>query len=629
MARLVYVQDHTRENFTYLSFDFSQNVSIPQLHDQPSDFYFITWSMETQYIKNDWKKIVEGTMTIDDEGMNVFAEYWVNKVKKKTQRELFDTNNIKKVVIKVLKKFRDIEQRFSLKVENPNPAGRNGNILLTGVKGVGKTLLMRALHGFATDICAGFLSIYISYENKLEGNMPSIFDYYRQQPGFHDIPSTAEGLDDWCFDNSKTVVLFADEIQELYKSTTYLDRIKEILVVGKCEASFGVVSGSNQCIRSLVHKATIYTGPEYFNAECVNLNYQVYQELRLLPLRQKTEIESFKAQHDIHTDENELFKKTGGVGGNLVNFDGELTILHILKEMEDPSKRTIIHKLYCKNSDIKADNVWNQQKVSYSDFPQFRDTCSSNLLLLCDLGILFTADSVHYEFLVPGHIFLLQYYMANDPEKYLLYALEGTLSGWGKGSSPGHALEYELRKRLVGEYSPFEHCDYSEQCLSFSTSTKKNCIKLSVAGIDDMLNKMLYLCTDNGSDGFTLNGDMDDPNMIYIHHLQIKTGKQGKKITRGGPSSKDNDTTIVGIKHKFVRSFNTISEQLNTRFPSFTFKAKSFTLLTTKDINSDAKSFIEEGIQINGESVPFVVLEKDVVSELLKEELSTLAIVLS
>eukprot|EP00835_Amoeboradix_gromovi_P006005 NODE_636_length_5742_cov_0.129364.p1 type:complete len:572 gc:universal NODE_636_length_5742_cov_0.129364:942-2657(+) len=42
LARLDYKNDHTRLGFTHLSFDFSQNLSLPQLHDQPSDLYFMS-----------------------------------------------------------------------------------------------------------------------------------------------------------------------------------------------------------------------------------------------------------------------------------------------------------------------------------------------------------------------------------------------------------------------------------------------------------------------------------------------------------------------------------------------------------------------------------------------------------
>ena len=578
--------------------------------------------MEVQNIKNKWKEIVEGTVTMGDEGMNVFDKYWAEKVKKITQRELFNTKDIKKVIVQVLSKFRDIEQRFSLKIENPKPAGRSGNILLTGVKGVGKTLLMTALHGFATDICAGFVSIYVNYEDdNIEAVKSSIFDLYKKLPGFGDIPSDAQGLAEWCVSKSKTVVLFADEVQELYRSNKYLNIIREILVVGKCEASFGIISGSSQCIRSLVHKERIYTGPEYFNNACVNLNHQVYKELRLLPLRQETEINSFRVQHSVDINNNELFKKTGGIGCNLLDVT-ELSIVHILNQMEDPSKRTIIHKLYFKNSEIKPENVWQQQKVSNSDF---KDNSHSNLLFLCDLGILFTGDTVHYEFLVPEHIFLLKKYLSNNPKKYLLLALEGTWRGWGSQSSPGAALEYELRKRLVGEYFPFQHCEISDKCLSFSESPKKECIKLSISNINDLINKMLHTCTDNGSDGFLLERDLEDTKTIFIHHLQVKTGKEGKIITRGGPKSQNDDTTIVGISYKFVRSYNTLLEHLSKRFASLKFKAKSFILLTTKEINSDAQGLIEQGIQISNESLQFVFHGKDVVSKLLKEEWSTLA----
>ena len=42
LARLDYNNDHTRPGFTHISFDFSQNLSLPQLHDQPSDLYFLS-----------------------------------------------------------------------------------------------------------------------------------------------------------------------------------------------------------------------------------------------------------------------------------------------------------------------------------------------------------------------------------------------------------------------------------------------------------------------------------------------------------------------------------------------------------------------------------------------------------
>eukprot|EP00835_Amoeboradix_gromovi_P005440 NODE_510_length_7452_cov_0.223990.p1 type:complete len:250 gc:universal NODE_510_length_7452_cov_0.223990:1606-2355(+) len=42
LARLGHNSDHLRENFTHLSFIYSQNLSLPQLHDQPSDLYLLS-----------------------------------------------------------------------------------------------------------------------------------------------------------------------------------------------------------------------------------------------------------------------------------------------------------------------------------------------------------------------------------------------------------------------------------------------------------------------------------------------------------------------------------------------------------------------------------------------------------
>eukprot|EP00834_Sanchytrium_tribonematis_P005774 NODE_374_length_8570_cov_0.578208.p1 type:complete len:173 gc:universal NODE_374_length_8570_cov_0.578208:6233-6751(+) len=42
LARLDYNNDHSRQGYTHISFDFSQNLILPQLHDQPSDMYFLS-----------------------------------------------------------------------------------------------------------------------------------------------------------------------------------------------------------------------------------------------------------------------------------------------------------------------------------------------------------------------------------------------------------------------------------------------------------------------------------------------------------------------------------------------------------------------------------------------------------
>jgi hypothetical protein len=140
-----------------------------------------------------------------------------------------------------------------------------------------------------------------------------------------------------------------------------------------------------------------------------------------------------------------------------------------------------------------------------------------------------------------------------------------------------------------------------------------------------------YIAADSGVDGLVI--EVEDES-IFVHYFQIKTGKiflqspnkcsgrEDKLITLGGPKDeeKGHDTTLKGILTKARVGVVNLQKFLKTRGEEII--SKSFTLVTFKTLNADARNFLKAPIKFGKDSVTVRVLEqKETLQNLIGESI--------
>jgi Cdc6-like AAA superfamily ATPase len=192
-------------------------------------------------------------------------------------------------------------------LKESSPSGNN--ILLTGTKGVGKSTLMQALVIYLTEVSLNLIIVNLEYETT-KGQAPIL-------PSAS-IPElngswTLDTLTKHCAHHNKRVVVFADEIQELYDGdVAQLDSgrkiIAELIAVGKSPLAFGVISGSASKTRRLVHCHEGYRVSGFSN-----LNHSVFVQHRMMPARKEDDLKAMIQAFCSTAKPTDVFHVTGGV----------------------------------------------------------------------------------------------------------------------------------------------------------------------------------------------------------------------------------------------------------------------------------------------------------------------------
>eukprot|EP00761_Pharyngomonas_kirbyi_P002303 gb/GECH01002307.1/.p1 GENE.gb/GECH01002307.1/~~gb/GECH01002307.1/.p1 ORF type:complete len:309 (+),score=35.08 gb/GECH01002307.1/:1-927(+) len=229
---------------------------------------------------------------------------------------LFDSKTVKTIIRRVTINVIDHMSR--------QPIAANGNsLLITGIRGVGKTTLMRGLWSVLSNLQENNLvAIYHDFE-KMEAYLLSelLLDSFctskdRQLPQTVDSNDHFEDLLSKLHAAGFRVVMFLDEIQNLFVKGNnvnyqkYLKITKEILTLGKSQYHcFGVVSGSSSNMRNLAYKKD----PIAEDGNYPNLNNNVYLEYKMDSVRSREELRNILSAD--RTDR--CFQKTGGVGRSI------------------------------------------------------------------------------------------------------------------------------------------------------------------------------------------------------------------------------------------------------------------------------------------------------------------------
>ena len=163
----------------------------------------------------------------------------------------------------ILEKYFDQETKCSTSNRNPKLSS-GSNILLTGIKGVGKSTIMMGLHILIKTYGHHVKSVYIDYSTSQSGSpkFPSVL-MKNYSPTVFDLIT----YNRWAISNRTAYLVFGDEVDYLHDGAydcsstarvTNIDIMKEFLVIGKSSNAMGVISGSSAKTRSLLYKQDSY-----------------------------------------------------------------------------------------------------------------------------------------------------------------------------------------------------------------------------------------------------------------------------------------------------------------------------------------------------------------------------------
>ena len=532
-----------------------------------------------------------------------------------------------------------------------------GNVLLQGVKGVGKTTLLRGLHRVLGVLSSCLVPLFVDFTAGFVRPL-DLVRAYAQQLGTTPTPGTMRELllALQQREEARYIMFFADELQLLYKPNAPAGdascaAVADLLAIGKTDNTFGVVAGSTSALRSLTFRRHTAAGSDPYRAY-VDLNHTVYVAHEVPPLRTRDELRGVLQQRaaivavdngalapmsDVLVDA--VFAATGGVGRLIDAYKPDsparCNANDFIAEYEnDASLRAVASCLFAENGGFEAPaaayDLWNPVTLRPQRVLQLTGAASVTDLIhdWVDGALLHVDSSGCVQFFSACHYNMLFKFLYEEskPAMLLALAVRTTLGGWkGKGSAGAVVEEY-----LLARFALSEDRAYEPRKLTFAaggpTAGETFALRAKAVAVADdggggggaggfmtlgMLEGVLFdVKVDHGLDGFVIvrsaekqAADGDDGGGVRLHFdvhtTQVKTGERGKTITEGTTSS-TRDTTIHGIITKaalgaenFRNAVAKVFADAEVAAPTLTFR--TFTLLTTKSLNADAQKSFAEG----------------------------------
>ena len=560
-----------------------------------------------------------------------------NNVVKKTWELLHNSNKISKYPFFKSKEVNEIISKVTTNVldnRSDNPMGGNGaSVLLTGIRGIGKTTVMKGLCKVFKFLEEKFIGVYFDFELSTPGALSAMLLHKATKKGINNLNAnmTLKNIIKKLHGEKYQIAMFLDEIQHLYVPKDdncypqYIEILREILFIAKCEyKSFGVISGSSAKIRDLAYLKTDFAK----NGGFPNLNNNVYREINLKPIRDPNEL----AQLLGSTDENEIkscFSKTGGVGRSVdaykKNPEGYIpSDDEFIGELSNNVFFAVVTKL---NSLYKDE--WNLGAIDQNHLNLIIKTISPNedvykiVARWQDSGFIFANSQFSYEILVPKQLEVFKCFLekpsSEDISPALKAAVLGTINGWDGSGSAGHLIEKYLFQRLCQTDVLLDFLDLDDHPNEYKA--------ISAASINSIsLNTLYSLTQDKGIDGFFISEQTEkknpgNQNKFLLHTFQIKTGSKCASITPGGENQeKPNDQTIRGIYSKAQKGISSLIELL----ANWQFSKITFTLITTKKVTAKAASLLKENFKIDEQIVETYHFDKKNTLDLFEESLNSL-----
>jgi hypothetical protein len=518
--------------------------------------------------------------------------------------------------------------------------GSTGSTFLQGMRGIGKTTLLRGCHlAIASMRRPDLVSIYLDYEQlsashdvplaplsilriTIEERLPEkaneIADVWNMRL------TTTELLEQLYRKLGVVSVVFADEIHEVYRKDGAFSfdesklTVKELLAVGKSLFSIGVVSTSRSSASALVFQQFDDDAPNelsmYFPASAYPcLNSTVYCERDLMPCRHPAEFAAVLKLCGVSADPQIVFFNTGGVGRAIDAYPRE-SHSHAFKKfvaafMEDSNLNRVVSEIL---APLVTSGLQFSPRLGF-DYLTFRVAdlgCSAHKVARwVDAGFLLQTSGLLLELTYP--VFwqkLILELERSDPIywKFKL-ALVAVMTKWDPEDSPGRFAERYVRALLAKRNRFGLRCADHE--LSFASENVAFCSQSDLvhnprSSIDRLIEEVLSLSKDSGLDKFCIRHAHDDDmgqrvsNEFLVDLLQVKLGNS--KITLGSAARKTTNNsnlpdTAHGILQKAENGWKELHKRLTAMWPEHTFKPGTFILATTRSLSDDAQTCVLSG----------------------------------
>lgn len=537
-----------------------------------------------------------------------------------------------------------------LQIRTGSPQQGNGaSLLVTGVRGVGKTTIMRGLSKILGELEDKIVCHYHDYEGTKVPLVDLLRPYLKRKLKLNDDGATSfrDMLAEFT-GRRYGVVMFLDEIHRLYVEQThpdyrqYVETIQGIYALGKTGPfSFGVVSGSSSNTRDLAYaKDDVAIKGSY-----PDLNNGVYREHVLRPLRSKSDFQAavrligrprlsaaapineendrqVGAAEEGEEEENDSLERhfwsTGGVGrfmrGEVTGPSGIRTEKFGQELVSNVAFLALVAKLASvpptgTAGDFPVQSLLHPDVVDIVE-PRLAPgtTLAKTLNDWVDKGLLYRTEDGRYQLLVPDdndNVFR-RLYPNPTPESagehFVQAAILGTLLRWGGFPSAGHLIESYLRERLYDQFDRWEAVGEREP--ADGSPKRLDTTQLRTITREKLENLFFYEAADHGLDGVFICVDQDDAegSQLELHALQIKSGDICRgRITPGGPGSVKDDSTVVGILAKAKNGIRRLTKTLREGMlgEDWAPSKVTFTLFTTKKLSEKALALLGQGFSVD------------------------------
>eukprot|EP00761_Pharyngomonas_kirbyi_P010962 gb/GECH01010986.1/.p1 GENE.gb/GECH01010986.1/~~gb/GECH01010986.1/.p1 ORF type:complete len:649 (+),score=93.34 gb/GECH01010986.1/:1-1947(+) len=589
--------------------------SVSEIGDQGSEFQPKEKKTKTEDdLLNSNKYKFQNSPLNDEEIRTEYKSQWDEIAKVHNVESYLDMKPMKAALHWLIKGV-NLMERAILRGNIKEGPGDGANILLNGVRGIGKTTLMKRSREVINSICDHMIAVYWDFETM---GIQEPYDAIRQalshkSRAWLEVPNTT--ILEEINRNKISIIFFGYEVQELYSPGIGEKCVRQLLCIGRKEFTLGVISGSTVKIKELAFDKSRPAG-------FPNLNNSVYRFFELKPSRTREDLKKLLRINSKKKEfEEEYLQK-------MMSCSGGVTRYVIIGSkfgttwQEHPGLWGVVHNLFREMNTNKAfrpvsfqlvtENESNQDAFAMKSLPKFqlintienhsrdereyKDWIDNDLLLENEEG--------NVEFLFPALISELSEWISHNKSSWYAHTLEALLYGWNGEPSPGHVWEERVLTGVAEnpELFLFESAlrKFNRREISFANPPEKN--NREILALRDLKNKddfpnLLYgelfqMSNDRGFDGVVFEKG-ERYTELLPHLIQIKIGKRNMKTNLGAEyvKRKRDDRFLLGILEKAKSG----AKKLKENVPSdVNLNFASFTLVTSKNVTSDAKSHRED-----------------------------------
>jgi hypothetical protein len=499
-----------------------------------------------------------------------------------------------------MEQFWGIFVRIRALQEKGLPEG--GNNIFSGVKGVGKTTILRVVGMVVSCVCPSIVPVFWMYETKGEFQFVSTYRLYAASHHlFSRVGSTSSFRDILRASNDDRVrcykgLFLLDEFTVLYTEEATVTRgievVHEYREIARAKNVVFLMAGSRVNIKKYVHPDLDH------NVNCYpNLNQSIFVIREIPPLRDIPSFASFvySSYGVILSDEEarEGIALTGGVGRHILNWRDTRAPPHlydIITLQNEP-------KLWHVACELTTQHISISERTNYATVEEWDRWCDEMFFHKVGGSMQFLFECKQQE---------MRSLLRDNPDFLHAHVFHIQRIGF-TGRSSGHSNEALLCKYLpnvLGLRPDEDSLDLSVRgtvvtCTNTGTKADVEFQNREVLSeCCDRLVKLKVSGYETGLDRFWLV-QVSESDFI-IHGVQIKTGKDDAFITagnidtqRGKNKASCDDTTVAGILSKAERGFLALLPELKRIHSGCNFAVGKLYVCTNKTARRGFENFFQ------------------------------------